>query len=100
MAEWTFLTNHAMVLVTIARDPDTRMRHVAEQVGITERAAHRIVSELIEEGYLTRHRLGRRSFYEVHADQPLRHPLSQDITVGEVFRSYLQPEPAEVPLRA
>lgn len=53
MADWTFLTNHAMVLVTIARDPDTRMRHVAERIGITERAAHRIVSELIEAGYLT-----------------------------------------------
>jgi DNA-binding Lrp family transcriptional regulator len=100
MADWTFLTNHAMVLVTIAREPDTRKRHVAERVGITERAAHRIVTELIEGGYLTRHRLGRRSFYEVHVDQPLRHPLSGDKTIGEVFRAFLQPDQAEAPLPA
>lgn len=97
MADWTFLTNHAMVLVTIAREPDTRMRHIADRVGITERAAHRIVSELIEGGYLTRHRLGRRSFYEVHVDQPLRHPLSGDLTIGEAFRAYLQHLPGEIP---
>ena len=99
MAEWTFLTNHALVLVTIAREPDTRMRHVADRVGITERAAHRIVSELIEAGYLTRHRLGRRSFYEVHVDQPLRHPLGGDLRIGEAFRAFLQHVPREIPLR-
>jgi hypothetical protein len=100
MAEWTFLTNHALVLVAMAREPDTRMRHIAECVGITERAAHRIVSELIESGYLTRHRLGRRSFYEVHADQPLRDPLAGERTVGETFRTFLQQDHSAVPLRA
>ena len=98
MSDWTFLTNHALVLVTIAREPDTRMRHVAERVGITERAAHRIVSELIDAGYLTRHRLGRRSFYEVHVDQPLRHSLSAGLTIGEAFRAFLQHVPGEIPL--
>lgn len=93
MAEWAFLTNHALVLVCIAREPDTRIRHIADCVGITERATHRIVSELIEEGYLTRHRLGRRSFYEVHVEKPLRDPLVGDRTVGDAFRAFLQANP-------
>ncbi len=93
-----FMTNHALVLLTIARDPDTRMRHVADRVGITERAAHRIVNELIGGGYLTRHRLGRRSFYEVHVDRPLPDLLARDHTVGEIFRTMLQPaRSADVP---
>lgn len=92
VAEWAFLTNHALVLICIAREPDTRMRHIADCVGITERAAHRIVSDLIEDGYLTRHRLGRRSFYEVHAGQPLRDPLAGHRTVGETLRPFLHTE--------
>ena len=97
MSDWTFLTNQALVLVCIAREPDTRIRHIADCVGITERATHRIVSELIEAGYLTRHRLGRRSFYEVHADEPLRDPLAGDRTVGEAFRTFLQQDQAAIP---
>jgi hypothetical protein len=90
MAEWTFLTNYALVLICIAREPDTRIRHIAECIGITERATHRIVSDLIEEGYLIRHRLGRRSFYEVQVGQPLRHPFVDEQTVGETLRPFLQ----------
>jgi DNA-binding MarR family transcriptional regulator len=74
-ASWTFLTNHAHVLLCIAREPDARLREVAVTVGITERAVQRIVAELEEGGYLTREREGRRNRYEVARGLPLRHPL-------------------------
>jgi hypothetical protein len=79
---WTFLTNHAHVLVAIARDPTARLRDVAEQVGITERAAHGIVSDLVAQGYLARERVGRRNRYEVNERLPLRHPLERDHEIG------------------
>lgn len=94
MSEWTFLTNHAHVLICIAREPDTRLRHISACVGITERATHRIVGDLIAAGYLTRYRLGRRSFYEVHADLPVRDPLAGDHEIGEIFRPLMRQEPA------
>jgi DNA-binding Lrp family transcriptional regulator len=84
---WTFLTNHAHVLVLLHRDPELRLRDLAEQVGITERATQRIVGELVEGGYLTRHRVGRRNSYTVHLDVPLRHPLEADHTVGELLEA-------------
>ena len=85
MAGWTFLTNHAHVLVCIAGDPGIRLREVASEVGITERAAQRIVAELEEAGYITRSRDGRRNQYEVHAELPLRHPLDQSHEIGELL---------------
>ena len=90
MADWAFLTNHAHVLLCVAREPDTRLRHIAECVGITERATHRIISDLVEAGYLTRHRLGRRSYYEVHPELPLRHALVADHRVGDIFQPLLR----------
>ncbi|MFM8237803.1 MAG: helix-turn-helix transcriptional regulator [Actinomycetota bacterium] len=97
--EWTFLTNHAHVLLSIARDPDVRLREVAVQVGITERAAQRIVSELEESGFLERARVGRRNRYVVHADRPLRHPMDRAHAVSELL-GLLSAEspPLEVPL--
>ena len=85
MAEWTFLTNHAHTLVCIARDPGLRLRDVAERVGVTERAAQRIVSDLVDAGYLDRQREGRRNFYRVRADQPLRHPVEGGHYIGEIL---------------
>lgn len=85
MAEWTFLTNHAHTLLCIARDPGIRLRDVAERVGVTERAAQRIVSDLVEAGYLERLRVGRRNSYQVCADRPLRHPIEQSHRVGEIL---------------
>jgi DNA-binding MarR family transcriptional regulator len=82
---WGFLTNHAHVLVCVARDPGIRLRDVAAAVGITERAAHRIVSELVEEGYLVRERQGRRNRYEVKTELPLRHPLAEEHEVGDLL---------------
>jgi hypothetical protein len=85
MGGWTFLTNHAHVLVCIAEDPDIRGRDIAALVGITERAAQAIVSDLVEEGYVTRTKLGRRNHYTVKPDAPLRHPLEHDHTIGELL---------------
>ena len=79
---WTFLTNHAHVLVCIHRDPDARLRDLAEAVGITERAVHRIVHDLSEEGYLEVSREGRRNHYRVAAGQHLRHPIEASSTVA------------------
>jgi DNA-binding MarR family transcriptional regulator len=85
--QWTFLTNHAHVLVLLSQDQDLRLRDLAEQVGITERATQRIVGELVDSGYLTRRRHGRRNSYTVHADTPLRHPLESHHTVAELLRA-------------
>jgi hypothetical protein len=84
-AGWDFLTNHAHVLMCVAHDPGIRLRDIAAAVGITERAAHRILSQLVEEGYVLRERRGRRNRYEVVAGRPLRHPLVQEREVGELL---------------
>jgi hypothetical protein len=83
---WRFVTNHAHVLETVAGDPTIRMRDIAVAVGITERTAAQIVSELEHAGYLTRSRNGRRNHYQVHANLPLRHPRHRHHTVGELIR--------------
>ncbi len=87
---WTFLTNYGHVLLVISAKPDLRLRDIAEHVGITERAAQRIVRELVDEGYLSRRRVGRRNEYRVERDQPLRHVLQSHRTVGELV-DMLQP---------
>ncbi len=84
-AGWTFLTNHAHVLVCIAADPEVRLRDVAARVGITERAAGAIVRDLEEAGYLTRDKVGRRNRYEIHSDRPFRHPIERDHQVDELL---------------
>ena len=82
---WTFLTNHAHVLIAISRDPDLRQRDIAHAVGITVGAVQKIVHELEEGGYLERERIGRRNRYHLSADRPLRHPLEHSHTVGELI---------------
>ena len=84
---WTFLTNHGHVLVCIAQNPDVRITEIAGLVGIGERAAHRIVSDLVVGGYVVRRKDGRRNTYTVDFDRPLRHPLEADHTIGEIFRA-------------
>jgi DNA-binding MarR family transcriptional regulator len=86
---WDFLTNHAHVLTCVAQDPGIRLRDIATAVGITERAAHRIVSELVEEGYLLREREGRRNRYTVVTQRPMRHPLVQERAVGDLLDALL-----------
>lgn len=74
-SQWTFLSNHAHVLLLLARDPEIRLRDVAVTVGITERAVQRIVADLEAGRYIERERLGRRNRYRVHPELPLRHPI-------------------------
>lgn len=83
--EWTFLTNHAHVLVCLSRNPDELLREVAAEVGITEGAAQRIVADLVDAGYLERTRVGRRNRYELDPKLPLRHPLERDHAIGEIL---------------
>ena len=84
-APWTYLSNHAHVLILLARDPQATMREVAETVGITERAVQRIVAELEQAGVLERSRVGRRNVYSVKPDKPLRHPVESHCTVAELL---------------
>jgi DeoR/GlpR family transcriptional regulator of sugar metabolism len=75
---YEFLTNHAQVLLCVAHDPGIRLRDIAQTVGVTERSAHRILSQLVEDGYVVRERIGRRNVYKVKPELPLRHSLSQE----------------------
>ena len=84
-ASWTFLTNHAHVLICLSRNPTLRMRDVAQQVGITERAMQRIVADLEEGGYLTVVKEGRCNRYEVQAQHYLRHPVEAHRTVSDLL---------------
>lgn len=82
---WTFLTNHARVLICIARMPDARVRDIADRIGITERATQMIISDLDEAGYLSRTRIGRRNTYRVNPDRPFRHPVEADHAVEDLI---------------
>ena len=82
---WTFLSNHTHVLLLIAKDPEIRLRDVADQVGITERAVQRIVSDLEGGRYIERERSGRRNHYRVHPELPLRHPIEAHRRVASLI---------------
>jgi DNA-binding Lrp family transcriptional regulator len=82
---WSFLTNHARVLLCIAQDPGVRLREIGEAVGITERAAHRIVGELADAGYVSRRRVGRRNRYTIQSDLPIPDPLARGQRVGDLL---------------
>src|SRR6185312_2049236 len=91
---WKFFTNHALVLLAVAADPEILLREIAEAVGITERAAHRIIGDLEDGGYISRERRGRRNYYQVHLDavltQPgLNHPLLQGRSMGQLAAQYV-----------
>lgn len=88
---WTFLTNHAHVLVCIAQNPDVRLAEIAQLVGITERATHRIVHDLIDEGFVAATKVGRRNRYTIDVDRPLRHPVESHHLLRTVFAPLLQP---------
>lgn len=97
---WTFLTNHAYVLMCIARDPHSRARDIAEQVHITERATQRILADLIADGYVIRTKVGRRNLYEVDATSRLRHPILDHLSIEpliEVLNTDGSPQPPQTP---
>ena len=85
MAEWSFLTNHARVLLCIAHDPGVRLRDIAARTGVTERTAYGIVTDLTEAGYVVKHRDGRRNRYQVQAHLPLPETDGRERTIGEIL---------------
>ncbi len=84
-SEWTFLSNYGHVLVALAREPDARLRDIAEVVGITERAVHRLLTEMESAGVIHRHREGRRNRYTIERQRRLRHPSERHCTVGDLI---------------
>ena len=85
MADWSFLTNHARVLLCIAHDPGVRLRDIAARVSVTERTAYGIVTDLTEAGYIVKHKDGRRNRYQIQAHLPLPEPDSRERTIGEIL---------------
>lgn len=94
---WTFLTNHARVLIVVARDPRVRVRDVSALVGITERATQGILADLERAGFVTRTRVGRRNEYSVHPDVQFRHPSEAGHDVGELLGLFVEPGPGVEP---
>jgi hypothetical protein len=97
--EWRFLSNHAQVLLCVAADPGIRLRDIAASVGITERATHRIVDELVQDGYLSRERRGRRNHYEVQKHLPLRDPLLSERKLADLLELLGGPDGKRKPRR-
>jgi DNA-binding MarR family transcriptional regulator len=88
-ARWDFLTKHPHVLLCVVRAPGIRLRDIASAVGITERSAHKVLSDLVDEGYVARKRDGRRNRYTVEPKLPLRHPLVDGREVGDLLEVLL-----------
>ena len=85
-APWTFLTNHSHVLILLAQYPEKRIRDIAAEVEITERAVQRIIAELVDAGYVTIDKIGRRNRYDVDQSKRLRHPVESHCTIGDLMR--------------
>ena len=85
VADWSFLTNHARVLLCIAHDPGVRLRDIAARTGVTERTAYGIVTDLTEAGYVVKHKDGRRNRYQIQAHLPLPETDSRESTIGEIL---------------
>jgi DNA-binding IclR family transcriptional regulator len=83
---WRFLSNHTQVLLFLHRDPNARFRDIAQHVGITERAAQRIVGDLVESGYVESERVGRRNRYRINTDIAMRHPAQEGHEIGELLK--------------
>ncbi len=92
---WSFVSNYALVLVCVARDPDLTLREIADRVQVTERAVHRIVTGLEAAGVLRRTRTGRRNHYEIDPTVALRHPLEAHSSVGDLLGALLTPDEAK-----
>jgi predicted ArsR family transcriptional regulator len=100
MATWTFLTNHAHVLVCVWEDTEARVRDIAMRVGITERAVQRILQELESEQYLVRERVGRRNRYRIRGDRPFRHPVEDHRPVSLLLELVSKRKATRAPARA
>lgn len=83
MAEWTFITNHALVLASIAKNPDMTAREISDNIGITERTAHKIITDLDKDGYITKSRVGVKNTYRIHPEVPIK---TANSAVGELLK--------------
>ncbi len=99
MGEWSFLTNHARVLVCIARDPGVRLREIAGVLSVTERRAFGIVNDLAEAGYVVKQKDGRRNRYRIQNHLPLPGPIGREPTVGELLEVLVGTSATESPAR-
>lgn len=91
-SNWTFFSNYGHIMLILSQDPEARLRDIAERVGITERAVHRLISEMEHAGVLSRERQGRRTHYTIARDYRLRHPIENHRTIGDLIRM-IWPEP-------
>jgi DNA-binding transcriptional ArsR family regulator len=82
---WTFITSHAVLLLEVKRAPDSTVRELAQRAGLTERQTHRVLSDLVEGGYLERERVGRRNHYRVNINAPMRHPSVRAQQIGDLL---------------
>ena len=87
MPGWTFLTNHALVLSVLAKNPRITGRELSETVGITERATRKIIADLEAEGYITKRKEGRRIKYRINPDLPMRHETYEDTAIGDFLKA-------------
>ena len=87
MSDLRLLSNHGLALLCVSRQPNSRIREIADSVGVTERAAHRIVCELVDGGYLVKHRVGNRNSYKLRPDVPICDPTLEDHPVGELLHA-------------
>ena len=94
VASWTFLTNHARVLLCVAHDPGARLRDIAASLDITERGAFGIITDLVEAGYVVKEKDGRRNRYHIQAHLPLPEPTSRERTIGDVLALLAGASPA------
>jgi DNA-binding MarR family transcriptional regulator len=85
--KWFFVTSHGVVLIQIEKNPGITVRELSERVGLTERQAHRVLADLVDEGYLSRERVGRRNRYQVNHAGPMRHPAIAELEVGDLLRA-------------
>ena len=86
MTDWTFLSNYGLVLVSIAKNPEETAREVGDNVGLTERTAHKIIVQLEKEGYITRKKVGRKNIYRIHPDMLIKDVVT-DSSIGELLAS-------------
>jgi DNA-binding MarR family transcriptional regulator len=85
MADWGFITNHGLVLAAIAKHPRSTAREIGDEVGVTERSAHKIINDLETEGYITKTKVGRRNQYRIYHEMPINHEAASDTVVGELL---------------
>lgn len=88
---WTFITSHGLLLLEVSRSPDATVKELAQRSGVTERQAHRILGDLVDEGYVVRTRIGRKNHYRVNSEQPMRHPAAAASRIGALLAA-LEPQ--------